>query len=62
MYICIFCSKSIYKSIFFYLIVGFCAPGRLAIGMIYINEFVPDSWQNIVSSLANGGNACVILL
>jgi len=61
MYILIFLSKSIYTSIFYYFIVGVCAAGRLAIGTNYMNEFLPDSWRNLITSLGNVGNGTVLV-
>lgn len=40
-YIFVMFSKSLNTTIFYFLIVGLCAGGRVAIGTNYLSEFVP---------------------
>lgn len=60
-YIFIFASKSIYFTIFNYLLVGLSAGGRVAIGTTYMNEFIPVKNQNLATTLLNVGDACIMI-
>lgn len=45
MYILLFISRSIYLTIFCYFIIGLASGGRVAIGTMYLNEFIPAKYQ-----------------
>ena len=45
MYILLFISRNIYLTIFCYFIIGLASGGRVAIGTMYLNEFIPAKYQ-----------------
>jgi hypothetical protein len=34
-----------------YLITGICASGRIIVGVNYMNEFIPEKYQNMTTTL-----------
>ena len=61
-YILIFFSTKIEVTIFAYAVVGICASGRVSIGTMYLNEFLPMKHQSIVTTLLNVGDASTMIL
>ena len=60
-YILIFFSKNVYGTIAYYLMVGLSAGGRVAIGTMYLNEFVPLKYQSLSTSLVGCGDASIMI-
>jgi MFS family permease len=54
-------SKSINYTIIYYFVVGLCAGGRVAIGTIYLSEFVPSKYIPLVQTVRNCTDACVLI-
>jgi len=44
-YILMFVSRSIYFTIFLFLVVGLASGGRIVVGTMYLNEFIPNKYQ-----------------
>jgi MFS family permease len=54
-------SKSIYETIFYYVVIGLCAGGRNVIGIMYLNEFVEEKYENAITCTANVGDSLVMI-
>lgn len=61
-YAIIILSKDIYLTIGCYLIVGLCAGGRVAIGTVYISEFLPTKYCAIAISLKNVFDSAIMIV
>jgi MFS family permease len=53
-------SHSIYIIIFCFFCIGLCAGGRVCVGIAYMNEFMPNKYQNIATSFRNLGDTAVM--
>jgi MFS family permease len=60
-YIAIYLSTSIYITIFVFLCLGLCAGGRVCVGLVYMNEFVPLRYHNLTTTIYNLGDSCILL-
>jgi MFS family permease len=56
MYILLFVSRNIYLTIFCYFVIGLASGGRVAIGTMYLNEFIPAKYQQVVITALNCGD------
>ena len=50
-YIMIYLSHSVYLHIFVFLCLGLCAGGRVCVGLAYVNEFVPEKYHNLTTTI-----------
>ena len=48
-------------TIFYYFMVGLSAGGRVAVGIMYLNEFIPVKYQSIVTFMVMGGDASIMI-
>lgn len=61
-YVFIICASNVNMVIIYYFIVGLCAGGRVAIGTMYMAEFIPEKQQDLVVSQVNVGDAIIMML
>lgn len=61
-YALIILSKNIYLTIGCYLIVGLCAGGRVAIGTIYISEFLPKKYWALAITMKNVFDSSIMIV
>ena len=59
--IMMFLSKSIYFNIVWFLGIGLCAGGRVVVGLSYMNEFVPERYHNVTTTIMAQGDVCVMI-
>lgn len=57
-----FFSKSIYFTIFLYFIIGVTSGGRIAVGTMYLNEFIPNKYQKQVITAMNSVDSCTMII
>lgn len=60
-YALIFFSRDVLMVNFCYFVVGLCAGGRVAIGTTYMNEFLPERWRNLATSIMNCFDASITI-
>ena len=60
--ILIFLCKNIYVAIFYYLLIGVCAGGRIAVGAMYMNEFIPEKYRLWVTTAMNLTDSTTMLI
>ena len=61
-YLGIFLSNHIWVTIACYFLVGLCAGGRVGISIPYMNEFIPEGNQNMVTTLLNCHDASIMII
>jgi putative MFS transporter len=59
-HIIILFSHNIWLNIILFFLVGCCAGGRVCVGLSYLNEFVPERYQNITSVMFTNMDALVM--
>lgn len=57
----IFFSKSLNVTIPIFFFFGVCSGGTVAVGTTYLNEFLPEEKQNLVTTLLNAADASVMI-
>ena len=60
-YVAIFFSTNVYHTIAYYLVVGLCAGGRVAIGTSWLADLVPEKYENMCCTMINCGDATVMI-
>jgi len=60
-YLFIYFSTNLHFTIFCYLLIGLAAGGRVAVGTMYLGEFIPLKYQTSVITGMNIGDASVLI-
>jgi len=61
-YILICICKNVYLALFYYLLIGLCAGGRIAVGTMYMNEFIPEKYRLWVTTSMNLTDSTTMLI
>ena len=61
-YILICICKNVYLALFYYLLIGLCAGGRIVVGTMYINEFIPEKYRLWVTTFTGLTDSTTMLI